>query len=909
MLRFVALILTLLTGFTGLVYEVTWHKYLGTLLGSHAAATAALLGIFLGGLSVGYALFGTVAQRLIASGRGDRTLRVYGIVEIAIGVYAFLFPFLFTGASWLSVQLPLGSTGVAFGVDVFLTVLLIGPPTVLMGGTIPLLTQALSSTLQDATRIHAHIYAFNTVGAFLGALAGGFWLIPWLGLDGVLASMGFINVAAGAVFVSMRTAGSGSVPAADEPATEPRGSALLLYGCVALLSGFAMMTLQTILNRIGGLAFGSSHFTFAMVVSAFVLCLALGSFAVAALRRVPPMLVVGSQWLLVLSLLLLYARLPDATFYAHVIRSWFSNDVSDFYPYHLASLGAALTILVVPIGLSGALLPLLFHQARRELGDLGSVAGRLYSWNTVGSLLGALLGGYVLLLWLDLDQVFTVALVALALAASILTRLALPRASIALIAGLAAISVVAIGLQPRWDPARLNAGLFRQHGKNAPKIGEIDALFERASRIPVIFHRDDPVATVAVREGKRLGKYPDRSIVTNGKSDGNLISDYKTMAFAGLLPALMAEEVRRSFVIGLGTGVTAGELAALDSSEEVLVAEISPAVIEAAPLFDQGNLFVTQNPKVKMLRGDAYRTLLRSDGLFDVVVSEPSNPWVTGVEMLFSIEFLSAARDRLTDRGVYAQWFHLYETDAEVVDLIYRNYLNVFDDVAVFFTANSDFILLGFRDAAFALDLDRLASRMTQSDFAAALERVGVNSLAALVAHELVPVGTLTRDRVGEPLHTLRHPTLSDRAARAFFAGRYVDLPKVSSSEGARDGTRNSLLRGLASAEDARLPEPVLRDAAVVSCRSRLQNQCATLLARWRLDYPGSPMLANTLRVLRGGRERPPLADERLRLLGTFFEATPDAGPERDRLILRHYHHAAPFSWSHVGRALERTRR
>ena len=182
MVRVVALALTVVTGFSGLVYEVAWQKYLAVLLGSHSEATAAVLAIFLGALALGYALFGRVARRLVdrafEQGRPARLLVTYGCVEMAIGVYAFAFPLAFSGVQALSLALPVADSFFAFGIDVALCALLIGPPAVLMGATVPLLTQGLSRGLEDATRLHALVYATNTAGAFVGALSAAFVLVP-----------------------------------------------------------------------------------------------------------------------------------------------------------------------------------------------------------------------------------------------------------------------------------------------------------------------------------------------------------------------------------------------------------------------------------------------------------------------------------------------------------------------------------------------------------------------------------------------------------------------------------------------------------------------------------------------------------------------------------------------------------
>ncbi|MEE8476634.1 MAG: spermidine synthase, partial [Myxococcota bacterium] len=201
MTRWVALLLTGVTGFSGLVYEVAWQKVLATLLGSHSEATAAVLGLFLGGLALGYAGFGRLSQRRVLGSGRPRLLALYGGVEVAIGLWALLFPALFRGVQALSLALPASSPALGFALDIALSALLIGPPAVLMGATIPLLTQALARSLADATRFHAFVYACNTVGAFAGALAAGFWLIPSLGLVGVLRVAAVLNLGAGAIFV------------------------------------------------------------------------------------------------------------------------------------------------------------------------------------------------------------------------------------------------------------------------------------------------------------------------------------------------------------------------------------------------------------------------------------------------------------------------------------------------------------------------------------------------------------------------------------------------------------------------------------------------------------------------------------------------------------------------------------
>jgi len=842
------LALTVVTGATGLVYEVAWQRTLATLLGSHAEATAAVLGLFLAGLSAGYALFGRESRRLVARaarrGEAPPLLRVYGFVEAGIGVLALLFPWAFAAVQRISLALPVTNEAAAFGFDVALSALIVLPSTVLMGGTVPLLTQGLARSLADATRFHAFVYAFNTAGALIGALAAGFRLLPWLGLRGSILAAGLVNLAVGAIFIAWGsvTAGRSVAPAPAEPEV-PRARGIGALVAIALLCGFALMAIQAVWNRMAALSLGSSPYTFTLVVSLFVACIAVGSLAVSLLPRVSQRWLPWNLLLLLLGFAALHAVLDAAPFAAHVLRLEFGKDPASFYAYWSAVFGRMLLWAGPVVVLSGATLPLLFHFAKQSRGDLGGVAGRLYAWNTLGSLVGALIGGHLLLLWLDLAAVHKGALLALALAFTISVLHVTHRRSFA---GLAALASLALVLAlPGWDPRALSAGLFRVRDEIAAPAytssAVIDALFRDRE---LLFYDDDPVASVAVHEigvaGERV-----RAIFTNGKPDGATKGDYPTMALAGLVPAVLLPRLERAFVVGWGTGITAGELAALSTTREVVVAEISSAVLAADPFFASANLGAGTSPKVRTLRSDAYRALLRSEGRYDAIVSEPSNPWMAGVEMLFSREFLLAAKSRLTEDGAYVQWFHCYESNDETLALVLRTFRDVFPATAVWYTLGDDILLVGFANPRTELDLSVLAERVARPDVAAGLGRAGVGSLAAFVAHELMPPGLLGGVALEGPVHTLMHPRLTFAAARAFFAGGRSRLP-FTGADGAPPGASRALASQLRARDGAALSEATYAALVDESCRARA-DVCTAWLADWLRARPGSPLLAERL--------------------------------------------------------------
>ncbi|MFP6628643.1 MAG: fused MFS/spermidine synthase [Myxococcota bacterium] len=910
MVQTAALALTVLTGFTALVYQVAWQNYLAVLLGSHAEATAAVLGIFLGGLSLGYALFGRVSGWLVSrsaeAGRRTPLLEAYGLVEVGIGVYALAFPWVFSGVQVLSLGLPGSAEGATFAIDVLLTVLLIGPPTLLMGGTVPLLTQGLSRSLDDATRLHAFVYGFNTVGAFGGALAAGLYLIPELGLRDCVVAMGAVNIGAGIVFMLL-----GRLPSAART-SDPRGQGTApahfhRYALVAGLGGFSMMTLQTALNRIGALSLGASHFTFAMVVAVFVLSIALGSLAVTALREIRPSYLVASQWLLVVILLAAYTSVPDAPYWASRVRLDYPGAAENFYPFHLRIFCWSLLLLVLPVSLSGASLPLIFHHLRREVGELGTTAGRLYAWNTLGSLLGALLGGYLLLLWLDLHHTYRIAVGALAIGAALLTHLVHPRTARWAYGALAAVLAL-LFLAPAWPATKLTSGLFRGAAVRDSRGLGPDAFIEWGWAISrggmeIAFYDDDPSSSVAVIA------HPDRpergiAVINNGKSDGKLPGDELTMGLLALVPAILSDSPQRAFVIGYGTGYTVGILSQLASAQEVVVAEISSGVIEAAPLFEPYNFHAAGSAKTRIIRSDAYRALLRSSGRYDVIVSEPTNPWVAGVEMLYSREFLQAARNRLTPGGIYVQWFHLYEMDDATVALVLNTYRQAFERVSVWASTPSDVIIVGWNDDEAVPDLVAMERRFGQDDYSGLFATLGIDSFPELLAHEVIPAGALAGTELPPRVHTLLHPILSHSAAQAFFAGETGRLPTTNRGAGARAGAENSLVRrylaGLPEGARATALETITRE----TCDHYI-TPCLTWTARWRHDEPDSPALARLLYELRSknASHAKSFSEANLQQISPLFGPTGITGIplsfEAATWVLdlfdRFYHHGAPF--------------
>ncbi len=418
------LALTFATGAAGLIYQVVWQRYLARLLGNDSLATATVLAVFLSGLSLGYWAWGRRSLRA----RG--LLQTYGLLECAIGFWALAFPVWFGLVDrWTAGWRLETSWGLAGG-GALCALALVFLPTFCMGGTVPILTRALTALLETATRTHALVYAINTAGAVAGALVTGFVLIHTLGLPGTLRLAALLNLVAGVYFLALGRRDRAGAPAG--PAT--RGDEGVGLGwrlsAIAGLSGFAFMTLETLWIRFTQLSVGASSFNFALVVAAVVLAIAAGAWLAGRKAPRPQGALFRNQYAATLSIAILFITLDAWPWLAYVIRTRVPSTEGGFVVFNAAIFFALVAGLGIPTGLMGATLPLTFDAAGKTLRSVGRQAGALLGWNALGSLLGGLVGGYLLLARLDLGETYLAAAFAVLLSAWLAAGAALPDAAL-----------------------------------------------------------------------------------------------------------------------------------------------------------------------------------------------------------------------------------------------------------------------------------------------------------------------------------------------------------------------------------------------------------------------------------------------------------------------------------------------
>ena len=770
------------SGAAGLIYQVAWHKYLAILLGAQARATAIVLAIFLGGISLGYWFFGRWSRW-----KPWNLLVVFCFVEVILGAWAFIFPSLFKASLWMSSSL-YGIVGVnSILIDIFFSILLIGIPTFLMGGTLPLLTQGLSENLDEASQTHARIYGFNTVGACFGCLLAGYVLVPLTDLGFTVTIAGLIDTFVGLMvyYLFARYGQPQTVVLSEEKQTpslrfdSPQIAILVTGFC----SGFYLIALETVFIRLMGLSTGASNYNFTLIVGVFILGLGIGSLVIKNIGNYGFSKLFWNQLAVFGSLFLLYLSSDYWSYGVHVIRSTLRDIPENFYFYQALLAVAFGSLLMVPIGLSGLTLPLCFHFLKDRKENLGLRVGQLYGLNTVGSVLGAILGGYLFLKFMDLDLLFKICVGLSGLTALLTGYVHFQQdkeAKLSLGFAVSVGSLIFLGLiwAPRLTRER-NIQPFRHPDPMDVTFKGAKAFGDYLSRHTKLIHWDDgPNTSLGVGSTVYEDREISRTVFVNGKSDGNTKGDYLTTVMLAHIPALLAKEPKNALVIGFGTGVTVGALGLYRNEiERIDVVEISEAILKNKHRYDLYNRNVSSDPRVHFNEMDAFRYLGASDKKFDIIISEPSNPWVAGIENLYSLEFYQTAKKHLNPGAIFAQWIHTYSFNDDLLGMVFRTMSLEFPFVSVFQLKGGDIALVGKVTPFTVVDLKRAAERLNANPLAAKdLRDLGINQIETIFAMEVVPSVLAKAIAPKGEIHHLTSPRLSNEAAKAFFVGKSAKI-------------------------------------------------------------------------------------------------------------------------------------
>jgi len=771
-----------LSGTTGLMYEVLWTRMLILIFGATTFAVSTVLTVFMGGLALGSYVLG---RRLDRTGN---PLVVYGWLELLVGVYALAAPSLFQSfvPVYRWVWAAFAPRFVAFSLIRFLLVgcvLLV--PTFLMGGTLPALSRFCARRADQIGADVGRLYATNTFGAVVGTFVTGFILLPGLGVRRCTFLASAVSMALGGVvmLVASTRAQPKRGPVAPEeeavgaPLRQRRAAAVALISLAA--AGFTGMAYEVAWSRTLALVIGSSVYAFTTMLTSFLVGIALGSAVATAWLRTQREARV--EVLILLHVLIglsaycttfLFGKLP----YTFTVLF---NEVGERSQGYLWAIdfGIAFAVMLPATVFSGAVFPIAIRVLGRDLSSVGTLVGKGYACNTIGAIVGSFCSGWLLIPTIGImgTVLFSIAAnLCAALAGALVFRSGARRFRAAVGLALPVLVAAVFVWHPSWNRLLMSSGMY----KYAPEIGKLSPesfyKFTQGGYI-LRFYKEGITTTVTVAEEKAV---PNMWLATNGKIDASSNADMPTQVLSGELPLLLARSPNDVLVVGFASGVTVGSVLQ-HPCKRVVAIEIEKAVIEASHLFSGVNHRPWGDRRLTIVENDARNYLLVTDEKFDVIISEPSNPWISGPSNLFTREFFEIGRSRLRHGGLFCQWLQLYGMSRPNLRALMRTFQGVFPHVMVFETIEQvDLVLVG-SGLPLQVDYRELQRRMRRPSVRNDLARVGVKSAADLLSYFKIGTRALSRFAGEGPLNT------DDNALIEFSAPKslYLDTQELNDRE------------------------------------------------------------------------------------------------------------------------------
>jgi predicted membrane-bound spermidine synthase len=713
--------LFVLSGAAGLIYESIWTRYLGLFVGHDAYAQIIVLVIFLGGMSAGAMGVSRWSAQL------KQPLYGYVAVELVVGCIGLVFHDVFqvtTNWAYHAVYPTLaGSIGLTAAKWAIAGALIL-PQSVLLGTTFPLMSAGvLRLGPSQPGRKLSMLYFSNSLGAAIGVLVAGFYLVELAGLPGTLLAAAMLNlVVAGAtvgVIVAARntpaeaTAANRRTPAGGSAAGESQATPNLGLERLLLFTSLGTAVASFIYEigwiRMLALVLGSATHSFELMLSAFILGLAFGAWWIRARadRLKDPLRTLGIVQAVMGTLALATLPLYLYSFeWIAVLVSTFTRSDAGYNGFTIARYALCLLIMFPATFCAGMTLPLITRTLLVS-GSGERAVGAVYAWNTLGSIIGVVLGGLVLLPVIGLKPMLMVgAALDMAVGLLLLTRRkgrSQRSRRLLLATSLATIAFLTLaGTGIRLDENVLASGVYR----NGLILGSKDREMQ--------FYRDGRTATVSVSRIKKTGVI---SLATNGKVEGSLtprwyeacdstkplaplLHDAATQTLVPLVPMAYAPRAQTAAIIGQGTGMSSHLLLGNPNLKELVTVEIEPQMIAGSRLFYPANRRSFDDPRSKIVIDDAKSYFASEQRRYDLIISEPSNPWVSGVSGLFTTEFYGRIRGYLTEKGVFGQWLQIYELDDALVLSVLAGIHQTFRSYEIYLAPNSDLLVVASNQAS-----------------------------------------------------------------------------------------------------------------------------------------------------------------------------------------------------------------
>jgi spermidine synthase len=767
-LRNIFFLLFALSGFSGLIYESIWTHYLKLFLGHAAYAQSLVLAIFMGGMAIG----SWVCSKY--STRWKNLLMVYAYTEGIIGLFALMFHDAFHQMVDLSYSAIITHLDAPVTIGAFkwvLSAFLILPQTILLGMTFPLMSAGIMRAFpQDPGRSVSLLYFTNSIGAAIGVIVSGFVLIRLVGLPGTIQIAGLINIAlAIVVWLLARGETSGTFLKGElYPQEGEKGSGLWyrLFLVASLVTGAASFMYELGWIRMLSLVLGSSTHAFELMLSAFIFGLAFGGLWI---KNRLDRIVNPVRFLVIVQILMGLLALSTLPLYGSTfnVMQWMVNTLSKtdsgYTLFNISSHAIASAIMLPTTFFAGMTLPLLtFILIQRGHGEQS--IGAVYAANTVGAIIGVFFTIHIGMPLLGLKGLISVgAGLDMALGLSLLwsttTNLDGKRLP-TLLTALCSFAIASTLLFVELNPYKMASGVYRNVGLLTPENSRL------------LYHKDGKTATVSLS----LLNNGVMSILTNGKSDAAITMsqteaatvDEYTMMLAAIIPMSLHPQAETVANIGLGSGLTTHTLLSNHLLKQVDTVEIERDMVEAAKYFAPRVELVFKDPRSKIYIDDAKTFFSTRNRNYDIIVSEPSNPWVSGVAGLFSEEFYRLIKRHLQENGLFVQWVQLYEIDVTLVASVLKAISANFADFVIYAPDYGNLLIIAKSSGTIG---DPDLNLLNNQGIAQALRRIHIESMQDIEVRKIGNKKMLGRLFETFPIRANSdyYPVLDQNAARTRF--------------------------------------------------------------------------------------------------------------------------------------------
>lgn len=771
-----------LTGVTGLVYELLWTRMLILVFGSTQFAITTVLTTFMIGLALGSLIFGRISDKY------PYPLLLFGIIECAIGIYCFLtlpvfdsikdiYLYLYKGvdlqySSFSAAQFLLSSLGIII-------------PATLMGGTLPVLVKYFANSDKRVGHDVGILYSVNTLGAVLGCFVTGVFFIYFFGIKASLYAAGAMDIMVGVtvLFIGRREFTlflQRKRLSIEQKKVEPVTKEINYLDVVVLisftLSGFTALAYEILWFRLFSLIVGSSVYAFTIMLSTFLAGIAIGSaiFSKFIDKRKDLILWFGLLetviGLSVLLSILLYREFPS------MFLSLYHSFSDRFWLFLFLQALLCSTIMLLPTLCYGATFPTVGKIYTKTLSRIGSSIGNIYFFNTLGTIFGSFVGGFILIPFVGLQKsILFVTIINVSIGALLILFSQTKNIVKTGIVALVGISfLILTQVLPPWEKMIMTLGPYA----NPVAKDNLKALKEKKHSTKLLYYKEGINAVITVRSEKN-GEII--SYQANGKNEARAIGlrPGEVWSALGHIPTLLHEKPENALLIGLGSGITLGSMIK-HPLKTIDVVELEPAVIEAANFFSHVTNNALQDKRVTLNITDGRNYLQTTTKKYDIIISAVSDPWITGVSNLFTIEYFKMLDDRLNKDGIVALWLQNYRITLEDLKTSIKTFTNVFPYGSLWFhyAGASDLILIGLRDKhSFSLEL--LKKKFSNQAIKVDLKRIDIENVYDFFELFLIG-GTDLNSFVGEaPINTDNKPILEFSLPKQLYSDLSTSIDRT----------------------------------------------------------------------------------------------------------------------------------